>query len=132
MLGANVTIIDRILALAEANSLNLQELEYLAQEKGVSLVQACDDVALDVARNYGERKIDFDKGDRILNELFRTVTTAEFFSRSDRKVPPMVMSVYLAFDEGEYIHHGDLPGIAPEDKYTRPMIAAILAATDGI
>jgi hypothetical protein len=117
---------ESILALAEGNALDLHGLQRFAQEQGFSLVQACDRIALHVAREYSEGTTGYVASDRIMNALFSAVTTEAFLSRTNCAVPPLVISVYQAFDEGEYVHPNDSPEDNQELKYTKPMIAAIL------
>lgn len=123
-----MTSLESILGLAKFNAISLVELERFSQERGVPLVQACDQIALHIAQEYWEGKISYEAGDRVMNSLFSAVTTEAFFSRSDREIPPLVLSVYQAFDEGEYIHPDDSPEDNQERKYTKPMIAVILSS----
>ena len=53
-------------------------------------------------------------------------------SGCDMRLPGAVRPVYKAFDEGEYVHSGDTPDVDVENKYTKPMIAAILAEQNAV
>ena len=57
--------------------------------------------------------------DAIINDIFRVLIPNNEHSE-------LFWSMFLAFDEGEYFHNNDR-GEDPEEKYTRPIIAEIVA-----
>ena len=50
--------------------------------------------------------------------------------RGEHAMPPFAFSVFQAFDDGEYHHPKDLGDSDPEQLYTRPAIAKILAGDE--
>ena len=90
--------------------------------------KALEELALHVAQEYSNGRLSFEEADSIMNAAFAVATSAGFWAAHDRSVPSMVFEVYQAFDEGEYHHPGDAPGIEPELKYTRPLVERFLAA----
>ena len=82
-----------------------------------------DTVSRTIATRYHAREIDFGYCDDIINRLYGFIT-----ERGDLPMPPYSQSVFLAFDEGEYHHGGDPSDSDPEDLYTRPAIAEIVAS----
>lgn len=77
-----------------------------------------DEVALALAREYDGGSVSFEVGDWIANDLY---SYCLFY---DLPWPDVFFEVYLAFDEGEYSHHGASDN--PESDYTRPMIKELL------
>jgi hypothetical protein len=121
-----------LLESADRNTLELRELLLLAQQLEVTPVTASEHVALHVAESFSTGAIEYETGDRIMNSLFSLVTTKEFWEISDSVVPPLVMAVYQAFDEGEYIHPGDPPDVDLVAKYTSPLIADVLGRSNAV
>lgn len=83
-------------------------------------------VALDVAREYADGRMTYDRGNSIMNSLFQVATSSDFWAVTNNEVPPILFAVYQAFDEGEYHHSKDGVDIRPEDQYTRTLIASVL------
>ena len=61
--------------------------------------------------------------DSVMNHL-----SAYMMLKHKRVLPTYSLSVFLAFDEGEYRHSGDAAGSSAEQLYTKPMIAKILSS----
>jgi hypothetical protein len=122
----NITSLSTILSLAEINSLELSELEAYANSAQLSLADCCDTIALHVAREFLNGRIEFSQGDGIMNSLFSLATSPDFFYQNARVIPPILFDIYLAFDAGEFVHAGDSKDIDPQVKYTKPMILAVL------
>jgi hypothetical protein len=116
-----------ILSAAELNSLGAGELIAWCAQTGLSASDASNAVALQIARDYLAGKLDYVVCDRIMNSLMNAVTTQEFLAVSDRTIPRQLISVYQAFDAGEYVHADDVDGENQEEKYTRPMLISLLA-----
>lgn len=124
--------LENLLESAERNSLEVGDLLLFAEQQGFTAIAASEFVSLHVAQGYAGGGIDYVTGDRIMNSMINLVTTKEFFAVSGGIVPALVLSVYQAFDEGEYFHQGDTPDVDTESKYTKPMIAAILAEQNSV
>ena len=116
-----------IMSTAETNALAPREFVEWCAETGMSALDASNALALQIAKDYIDGRLDYDFCDRVMNSLLNAVTTEDFFAVSDRSVPEQLMSVYLAFDAGEYVHPEDRPEDNQEAKYTRPMIQSLLA-----
>lgn len=127
-----MTSLDNLLESAEGNSLEVEDLVLFAEQQGVTAITASEFFSLHVAQSYTGGEIDYVTGDRIMNSMINLVTTKEFFAISGGIVPALVLSVYQAFDEGEYVHSGDTSDVDAESKYTKPMIAAILAEQNAV
>ena len=115
-----------ILALAETNSLEPAAFAAWCKSSGLGALEAANNLALEIARQYVAGQLDYVFCDRVMNCLSIVVWSEEFFELSDRKTPKVLDEVFLAFDEGEYVHPGDIPSGDSEAKYTKPMVAKIL------
>jgi hypothetical protein len=82
------------------------------------------DTRAHVARHYANKDFSFDFADTVMNHLFAYVCRQETF-------PAVLWSIYLAFDRGEYYHPDEDHELHPSERYTRPMIAEILNASQG-
>jgi hypothetical protein len=83
----------------------------------------CRAFAQRVAAQYFAGAINFRIANAAMNRLFEYC-----YGDVDRGMPAIAHGVYDAFDAGEYRHAGDAPDVDPELRYTRPRVAAILAA----
>ena len=116
----------QILALAETNSLEPAVFAEWCKSSGFSAIDAANNLALEIARQYATGQLDYVFCDRVMNSLSIMVWSEEFFELSNRETPQILDEVYLAFDAGEYVHSGDVPSDDSETKYTRPMVDKIL------
>jgi hypothetical protein len=91
------------------------------EEAGVAL----DDLALEIARRYATNAYTYDTADVLANAIFGAMSTSPFFEEHFDSTS-LAFQVYIAFDEGEYLHPGDASSVIPEEKYTKPMIREIL------
>ncbi len=115
-----------ILLCAKKNSLEASQFVAWCTQAGMPAREASNALALQIAKSYLDGQLDYVFCDRVINSIMNVVTTEEFLSASDRTVPEQVELVYLAFDAGEYVHTGDSSEGDQEEKYTRPMIRALL------
>ncbi|PCE33506.1 hypothetical protein BZL54_04585 [Burkholderia ubonensis subsp. mesacidophila] len=83
-----------------------------------------DALALALARGYHDGKLSFAFCDSIVNILVEKVYSDAVAQRDTW--PPLFWDVFLAFDAGEFFRPGERH-IDPAEKYTRPLIAAIVA-----
>ena len=92
-----------------------------------SKAQVCDAVAKVLAVGYADRTLTFEFCDYLVNELFAWIVPDVHNDPSpSRDFPKVLMRIYEAFEEGEYIHDGDSPEIDFAEKYARPKIAAVI------
>ena len=95
-----------------------------AARLGVTQAALLDGLAAAIATRYLQRQLDFAAADVAVNRL------AGYAIRTDQ-IQPFMWSVYLAFDAGEYPHHGDAPATATDEQHTRPQLTALLADQRG-
>jgi hypothetical protein len=115
--------LDHIIRKASDSGFDGAEVAAFCAEHAITREDFADTVARIVATRYHSREIDFSFSDGVMNCLYGFIT-----ERGDLPMPPYSQSVFLAFDEGEYHHGGDPAGSDPEDLYTRPAIAEIVAS----
>jgi len=82
--------------------LNRSVIERVCAEEKLSLFEAYDAFALDVAEKYSTGVYSWHHGDDAMNSLF---TYAH--ALSDSGLPAFAFDVYCAFDEGEYRPEGE-------------------------
>ena len=95
-----------------------------ASQEGVERAVIYDDFARYLALAFHNKRLPFAFCDAVMNDLDGVITHAD-----DRR-PDLFWDVYLAFDEGEYIHDGNRAE-EPSATFTRPMIARIVAGFPG-
>ena len=99
-----------------------QAMAALAARLGLTQAALIDGLAAAMATRYLQGQLDFAVADKVVNRL------AGYAIRTDQ-IQPLMWSVYLAFDAGEYPHHGDAPDTSPDEQHTRPQLIALLAHT---
>jgi hypothetical protein len=92
-------------------------------EHGLTLGELCDAISRRIARGYVSGEFPFRFCDGVMNHLYSFMLL-----NHDMAPPDYSYSVFLAFDEGEYQHRDDPEDSSPEELYTKPMIAEILAS----
>lgn len=112
--------LDAILALCMTRTPTSEEMRSFCRAASLTVDDAVNSIALAVARRYALGSIDYATGDKAMNCLY------SYAFLQENRLPSPMYEVYLAFDEGEYVHRGDSKDVEPEAKYTRPMIAKIL------
>ena len=78
-----------------------------------------DQISLKLARGFADGELDFTFCDAVVNHIHWGIA----LSGGER--PDLFLSVFLAFDHGEYYHDNNREE-DPEEVYTRPMIEQIL------
>jgi len=81
-----------------------------------------DSFAKETAQRYLEGVLDFDSANCIINCLSVWFPLENF--------PPFTWAIYRAFDEGEYLHAGQIAG-TNEELYTRPMLRKAMSSFIG-
>jgi hypothetical protein len=87
----------------------------------------CTAFSLHVARAYLSGQVDFEGGDRAMNNLY-----SYSYHDEDRGMPEFARDIFDAFDQGEYYHSGDSRQIDPAETYTKPMLHAALEQYAGV
>jgi hypothetical protein len=118
---------DEILAICIKRAPSTEEIEAYAKKLGVTVEDALNSIALTLARRYDEGEMKFFECDIAVNSLYSWCLL-----KRDRVLPEPALSVFVAFDEGEYRHSGDADDVDTEVKYTRPMIKQLLRGTDAV
>jgi hypothetical protein len=106
---------------------NLAELGTVQGRTGSSKAEVCDAVAKVLASGFADRTLTFEFCDRLINDAFAWITDGLAHGRSDLTgYPDFFWRVYLAFEEGEFVHRGDSPEVDSAEKYARPAIAEVI------
>ena len=87
----------------------------------------CNAFSFQVASSYLSGQLDFEAGDRAMNNLYSFSYHGE-----DRGMPEFAWDIFNAFDQGEYYHSGDSREIDPAEAYTKPMLRAMLEQHSGV
>ena len=95
------------------------QLEEAANSMSISLETLLDAFAREVAEGYMSGKYPWEVGDRAMNNLFATA-----YGPADICLPQFAYDVYIAFDEGEYIHK-DQPEFDGEPR-TKALLRPLL------
>lgn len=83
-------------------------------------------VGEELVRGYHQGRLAFDFCDGVTNGLYAALI--EGLSRQPQPPwPDLFYDVFLAFDAGEYPHHGDDAAVDPIEKYTKPLVQEIFA-----
>ncbi|WP_057262513.1 hypothetical protein [Duganella sp. Root1480D1] len=88
---------------------------------GMTVSDFMDHFARCVAHRYHDGELEYEVADCALNSL-----NSYCLSQHQVMLPSYANDVYLAFDQGEYMHADDDVGTDPEAKYTKPQIQAIV------
>jgi len=88
-------------------------------EGSLSASELLNELGFAIAVGFYRNELDFDFCDRVANDLFATMNSL-CPGGTD-----LLMSVFLAFDSGEY-YHDENHSIHPVDRFTRPRIAEIV------
>jgi hypothetical protein len=101
------------------------ELRAIALATGGSVAAALDEMGRAVAQGFGAGELTYQLCDDLMNHL----TGLHHDVATKQPSDSVFWQVYLAFDAGEYLHNGDERSVDPVEKYTRPLINAILQET---
>jgi hypothetical protein len=123
--------IEALIESARTGVIRYELLTQIANAMSISASELLDSLALHVAKQYENREMSFEDADAVMNAAFASATSQEHWTRHESTIPPFMFEVYQAFDEGEYLHPGDQQSVDTELKYTRPLIAGILARKHG-
>lgn len=98
-----------------------KKIRQWSSDANIPDVELTELLALEVAKRYARKEIDYRLADWIMNNVFYAIT-----AEPSNKWSELFLDIYNAFDSGEYRRDGD-GGIDPSEKYTRPEIARILS-----
>ena len=115
-------MVDPLMRKAADHPLTDADIEAACRYLALSLSALFDAISRRVVEGYSSGELDFEFCDGVMNCLYGRLMTR------DEPMPDYTYSVFLAFDEGEYQHQGDPEDSSPEELYTKPMIAEILAS----
>jgi len=96
-----------------------RDIDAYCAGSGLTLAGALDGVARAVAHRYAAGSLVFAAADSVMNYVFAYAST-----KAD--IPAFMFSVFQAFDAGEF-YPDAIRDPSPEDRFTRPQIASILA-----
>ena len=111
--------LDRLMFVLKERDLTFADLDAYCALHSKGPDAALDAAALAVARKYADAALDFSVADAAANTLFA-------YGAGKGLTPDLMMSVFLAFDAGEF-YPDNVRDPSPEARFTRPQIAAILA-----
>jgi len=111
----------RLIEIALEGRLETEELTSACAALGIGLPGFCDALSKEIAEGYLQGQISWDDGDVAMNGLFAWAYGADDVGLSD-----FSMSVFLAFDQGEFRH--DQPADSGPEFHTVPRLKNALAA----
>ena len=115
--------IDDLMRKAADDPFVAADIDAVCAEHGLTLGELFDAISRRIARGYASGEFPFGFCDGVMNHLYSFMLL-----NHDMTPPDFSYSVFLAFDEGEYQHRDDPEDSSPEELYTKPMIAEILAS----
>jgi hypothetical protein len=100
------------------------QLQTAADELNMSLDELLESIAREIAEGYLRGIYSWAFGDSAMNNLFATA-----YGLSDICLPKFAFDVYIAFDEGEYIHKEspELDGEPRTKALLKPIVGEISA-----
>ncbi|RBH52409.1 MULTISPECIES: hypothetical protein [Pseudomonas] len=112
----------RLMLEAAETGLNINDIEPMGTRLGIDSRQLVNELALAVANGFNAMTLDFDFCIQVMNGLEGVVAQLAV----DGETPEPALSIYLAFDAGEFKRLDEPAEVCPAEKYTRPMIERIL------
>jgi hypothetical protein len=115
--------IDDLMRKAADQPFEAADVDAACAEHGLTIGELFDAISRRIVRGYVSGELPFGFCDGVMNHVY------SFMNLNHDMAPPAYSySVFLAFDEGEYQHEDDPKDSSPEELYTKPMIAEILAS----
>ena len=99
-------------------------MDEFCRARGLSFRDACNEVAIEIARRFDSSAMSFHVADRVMNEVQGLIVQDMVRHGDGYKLPQPAWTIYLAFDEGEW-DHGE-PG-DPVERFTKPLVRKALA-----
>lgn len=119
-------MIERYLRGVVGTVVDEKAFDALCASEGKNAVETLDALARHIARGYNHGSWTFTDADSAITSLWGFLITRA--SREDWIVPAFFFAVYEAFDAGEYHHAEDSRSVDPEERYTKPVIAALVSS----
>ena len=112
-----------LLSLIEPDGLvNHESLESFRAARRWSDDRVCNEMAWLIASQFMEDAMSFEVADFAINCVRHYSLTRDPFIS-----PEPCSQIYLAFDQGEFLHPSESPELDPVRNYTRPLLEEILA-----
>ena len=118
-----MTIDTLIAAASESRWLSPQEVDAFCSRETLT----GDAFARKIAVGYSAGEFTFSFSDSAINALCGFGTDRFARKLTAYHLAPYAWSVFFAFDEGGYWHQRDSRDLTPEERYTKPLIAKIIA-----
>jgi|SRR5579859_6754224 len=116
--------IEELVRFAATQPLNVAVVEQACIQEELPLQDLYTAFAQDVAKKYAEGVYSWSYGDAAMNNLFRYAYPA-----TNTCLPKFAFKVFIAFDDGEYIHAEDPKGFDPELR-TKTLLAELVGKKD--
>ena len=100
------------------NPLMSTDINDICVRHSVSRKDFYDRFARYVATEFAAGRLSYEAGDAAMNDLF---------GHSEHELQGFAWAIFLAFDEGEFLHDGDPPDIDNPKIYTLPLVLEALA-----
>ena len=114
--------IDEICTKSIAGEVNLDDFVRCASVMGVDTPGVFNAVLLQIASRFNDNVMSFEDADCAMNNIWPIML--DYVMKHDSVLIEPCYSIFLAFDEGEYIHGPH--GTDPVERFTKPAIADIL------
>lgn len=100
-------------------------LEEIRAAQGWSLDRICNELAWLIAHRFLAGHMDYELGNTAINWVRGYSLTTESAS-----LPEPCSEIYLAFDQGAFLHPSEPPDLDPVEAYTRPLLNDIVGRGD--
>jgi hypothetical protein len=101
------------------------DIQAMCESVGGPIADALNRLALDLAQRYFDGRVTYSVADAVINNM-HAYCTRNIASLPGRTTPEPFFTVFLAFDAGEF-YPDEIRDPSPEERFTRPQIAAILS-----
>jgi hypothetical protein len=114
--------LEQIIDQAVSGKINRGDADAFCSAAGIDICQLYNDIALAVAKRFDAGTMSYEDGDGVMNAILGQMADDAAKGHPNPFVEP-AWSVYLAFDDGEYVHRNCED---PVETYTRPAIRALV------
>jgi hypothetical protein len=114
----------QIIEKANETYFTWEEVEAFCAEHDITVETFWNDVARWIATGYTSGRLTFSFCSGVMDSLFSDLV----FTAHPFQVSNYCFSVFGAFDRGEHRHPNDPLDVSPEELYTKPLIAEIMAS----
>lgn len=120
----DVPEIDRFIGDAIAGTLAIEAVDAYCGKHNVRFGDACNAIALAVARRFDDASMTYEDADAAMNTVFSLMTRDAGRQRDGFELAEPAFTIYEAFDAGEYRR---CEGEDPVERYTRPLVRKVLS-----